>query len=387
MKMTLEQSLNSDYPKILPSRTLSEKVGKGVRVDVMYFGELSHKTEKAEHGLKYVDRKGGECALILTSGNAGVAFDVKSKEYEDIQVIKFVNKDRTRKLIDIKHIGKDGFGKDRHGVIIRLPDRWFDASQLEKFWKKIIKGSKNPFSIVRKYRDNREFNKLIEIFEARGLDPLKAFDVTNIRSYDKNGKSPYKIPEIKRAVREYGYIFIPYGSGELFSGFQESADYFWNFLFKHAVLVAVTSYRNPLSLTKLRQPDYACKPRKRHRKSHADKLDTPRIGKEHRRNVAMADERTYFCSLNDQIIDRAYKLMKNVIAREHKGQKTTPTGSICTGVFDEKNTQYSREGIEILKTYRFDPGEIYFYRKYLKLQPLIIKPRSKVLIVNTGGVS
>ena len=102
----------------------------------------------------------------------------------------------------------------------------------------------------------------------------------------------------------------------------------------------------------------------------------------------MADKRTYFCSLNDKLIDRAYKSM-DLVRKEHGNLRTTPTGSICLGVLNKEHVKYlgRRKGIEIKGTYRFDPKKIEFYQKELVMQPLIIEPKSKVLIVNTGGLN
>lgn len=373
----LEKSL--DGPEVFHSGILSRKIGRRVKIDIMDFSQTrtgSHKGIKARHGLHYVNCKGGDYALVITSGNAGDAYDRMSMYY-DIQVVKFVNKNRTRKLIDIDEIGEGRFGKDRYGITVQLPNKWFDSRPLERFWRKLIRGK------IWKYKNNQEFDRLTQIVNENRLNPLNAFDVTNIRSYDKKGKSPYLIPEIEHAVKKYDYCFVPYGSAELFSGFQEAASGLW---FSKPVLLAVTSYENPVSLPKQKKSVNGFRLRKKHRKSHADKLDTPRIGDEHRRSVAMADKRTYFCSLPDKLIDRAYKSM-GLVRSENENLRTTPTGSICLGVFDKENVEYLKRGIRIKNTYRFDPREIEFYKKKLVMKPLVIKPKSRVLIVNTGGLN
>ncbi len=376
----LEKSLDS--PEIFPSKILSKKIGRGIKIDIMDFSQTrtgSHKGIKARHGLDYVNKKGGDYALIITSGNAGHAFDIVSRDDGyDIQVVKFVNKNVMRKPINITNLGQDRSGKDKYGITIRLPKGWFTPKKLERFWKRLIQEKK------KEYRDNKEFGNLLNIINGNGLNPLNAFDVTNIRNYDKKGKSPYSsIPEIKHAVREYDYIFSSLGSAEFFAGWQEAANRLW---FSKPVLVAVTSYENPVSLAQQKKSVNGVRLRKKHRKSHADKLDTPKIGDEHRRSVAMADERTYFCSLPDRLIDKAYKSM-GLVRREHPDLRTTPTGSICLGVLNKEYVEYLDRGIRVMGTYGFDVKCNEICKKELVMKPLIIKPRSKVLIVNTGGLN
>ena len=147
---------NLDSPRILSAKKLGNVIDNKVQVDVMDFGNTrtkSHKGIKAKHGLDYVQSKGGDYALIITSGNAGPAFDVVSKDYENIQVVKFVNKGLIRKPINIIELGKDKQGKDKYGITIQLPDKWFNSKQLKSFWKKVINGSRNPFSAVNKYQN------------------------------------------------------------------------------------------------------------------------------------------------------------------------------------------------------------------------------------------
>ena len=369
--MKIEKSL--DGPEIIESRGLSKKIGKGIKVDVMDFSQTrtkSHKGIKARHGLDYVNKKNGDYALIITSGNAGPGFDIVSRNY-DIQVVKFVNPNIMRKPINITELGAGRDCKNRYGITIRLPNGWFGSKKLEKFWKKLVLGKK------KKYKNNPEFDKLIEIVYGSRLNPFNAFDVTNIIDYNKKGKSPYLIPEIQEAVKEHNYCFVPYGSGELFTGFQEASSKLW---FGKPVLVAVTSNGNPLSWNKLQRPST------KYRKSHADKLDTAKMGAEHLKTIAMSDKRTYFCSLNDKLIDKANGSM-NLVKKERKNLTTTSTGSIGLGVLNKENVKYSNEGIEVKGTYRFNKQEINFYERLLRKEPLIIKPGSKILIVNTGGLS
>jgi len=381
MKLTLEQNLDKDSPGMpIHSRTLSKKVGCGINMDIMDFSQTrtkSHKGLKARHGLNYVAKKGGDYALIITSGNAGPAFGIVSEDY-DIQVVKFVNKNMVRKLINITELGQNKQGQGRYGITIRLPNKWFTPKKLQKFWKKLIKGKK------RGYRNDSEFNRLIEVIEQRGLDAFNAFDVTNVRDYCKKG-NPYLIPEIKKAVKKYDYIFVPLGSGELFSGFQEAAKKLW---FSKPVLVGVTSNKNPLSLAQQKKSGGGFRIRKKHRKSHADKLDTPKIGRGHIRNVSLANKKTYFCGLKDKLIDKAYDSM-DLVRKEHGNLQTTKTGSICLGVLNKENVYYfgERDGIEVQNTYGFTEKPITFYKKQLVEKPLIIKPKSKILVVNTGGLS
>ncbi len=142
--MKLTEKLN-DEPRIFHSGKLSRIAKHGIKVDVMYYPN-THKLKKARHGLDYVEDKKGDYALIITSGNAGPAFDdVARDENYNIQVVNFVNKDRAKRLISVKKIGGDIEGRKRHNITIRLPNgfsgsKWLGTKELEKFWKYLIQG-------------------------------------------------------------------------------------------------------------------------------------------------------------------------------------------------------------------------------------------------------
>ncbi len=72
--------------------------------------------------------------------------------------------------------------------------------------------------------------------------------------------------------------------------------------------------------------------------------------------------------------------------KKHK-IKTSPSGSICAGIFDERCSKHTKDGLVIRETYRFPSHKRDIYKKVGSRHPLIIKPKSKILIVNTGGLN
>lgn len=368
----LEKRLDS--PKIIHSKILSKRLshGRNIDIDIMDFSQTrtgSHKSIKAKHALDYVDNRGKNIALLITSGNAKKAFDIEA-EYHPIQVINFMT--NVRKYIDVQDLGKN-----RYSVVVKLPDRWFTPKKLENFWRKLVTERIFEGREIRNYKRNRDYNKLIKILDRRFYNYQDAVAVTNISDYSDD--VPYCIDEIVEEINEYDYCIVPIGIGELFSGFQKARKKAIGFLEgrlfnKPAKLIGVTSYANPLSPYKRKNSD-------------ANKLDTAKPGREHSLIVGRAGKETYFCSLPNEAIDAAYGLLDGKVrVEEHKDLRTSLTGAVGCGVLLNKdNLHLYSDGIEIKNTYRFENKEFEPYKKERAMEPLFIEEGSRVLIVNTGG--
>ncbi len=384
--MKLEKTVRKIYnPRIVHSGALEKKfVGrKKINLDVMDFGDTrveeigitgrrnyfvgTHKGIKAEHALDYVDYSGRNYALLITSGNAGKAFDIEGKYHPNLQVVKFMNKG---KLVDV-NVGETG----RADISIRLPNKWMNADkkELEKFWKRLIAG--RNFGIIRKYRKSADFEELASFVDEAG-DYESAVDVTNIDDYiSKDEKYPYLISQIKDAVKYYDCIIAPIGIGELAFGLVKARENLRGLikgkLFnKPAKLLFVTGKANPFAF-------------KSNSKSDACMLDTPKPGKAHwkLRKEGVYDRGIYFCSLDDEKINIANGRL-NALVEQGLNMKTSSTGSMCFGVFNDVKSQ---KGNIVIPAYRFREDLMKSFNGVSTKKDYVINPRDRVCVVNTGG--
>jgi len=353
------------YPVIWHSDFISKRFK--VRADIMDFSQCyfqSHKGIKARNALDYVEEKGGDIALAISSGNFSDALDLEAWN-RDVQPVSFIS--GLKKPLEVEELG-DG----RYSVRLKLPDKWLSPKQLEKLWKKIIERKAGEYTKDRRFVSN--YFKLIKVLEQKGLDYKNSFAVTNISDY--SDEIPYYDSlkqELNDAVRGYDVIFVPIGIGELFRGFQIAKKR------RKTSLVGVTSSANPFAFNCIFESEIK-------KKSDADKLDTLKPGKEHRIIRASADPKTYFSTIDNDYIDAGCGLYNTLVREEarEKGMKTKAslTSGITLGALMYAcNSDNQRS----LPCYFFREKPLEFWKKYPIKDNLKIKEGEKILIVNTGG--
>lgn len=386
------------YEQSKSREVLSKNFTKGIEgilIDIMDFSNTrnglgiigTHKGLKAEQALKYVAEMGGHFALIITSGNAGHAFDMESVYHLEspgspgIQIIKFM-KD-TKGLIDINHSNGN---YQNPSITIKLPDKWMTPKKLENFWKNFKNDSISPWRHSKVYEKDENYNDLLTLIKNKGLDFKKSHDVTNFLDFSK--ENPYLIPEIERAVEDYDHCIVQVGSGELALAFLEARKNLRGFKGglgnKPANLLFVTGIDNPF------YPDVFTGQSLKGMDGSASMLSTPKLGRAHLelRRMALDDKGVYFCGLGDSNIEKANGKLNSLIERDPAGYvfgdiRTSTTGSSSFGALDKAKPYRGR--LDVLGAYKFQSHWASSFRSVLNFKDYAIKSGESVCMVNTGG--
>jgi hypothetical protein len=336
-------------PKIINSNIISGKTGLDVKVlDFSNLPSGSHKYYKAESACNQIQEMGGGYALLITSGNAGKAFDLVAKDYPNAQVIKFV--DETQ--ISNKNISIDK-QESQFLVKLRAPPLWMDGTDLGIYWRKQLERFPELKELT--YKLNTQKNLKIQ----------NAFNVTNCIDFG-NKTNPY-FESLKDYFNlfldKYDYVFAPIGSGELFSGLQKVCK---NKNIK-TQLIGVTTKIHPLSNQKNSDE-----------KGIASKLNSPRFCRGLGAVVSQGYEgnsSVYFA--NDRETSNAYE----TLISSGLDLETSLSGSISLAPILSAKTNNSSFDSYLFKSIFYNGKNL----EELALNSIQLNKKDKILVVNTGG--
>ncbi len=367
MSQTIDNNLE-DKVKVFPSSVLSEKLG--LDISIMDF---EHKKLKARDAFDYAEEAGYEVVVAITSGNYGGALDLESIS-RNVQPVSFTgNMEEPMELIEL--------GNGRYGVRFRLPDKWFTSKQLEKYWKKIAKGSRLSRKNIREIIACPEYRQFMKSLAKREINPRKVKAVTNF--CDWPNKDPYYIPEVRDVLRNNNTVILPNGSSELLLTFLKANNSLW--WWNKARIIACTSPANIFADSYVFDGIIE-------EGSEADKLDLLRPGEANWMARALANKRTYFATIPRTQTFAGYGVYKSHVKEENSGINASLTSAICAGAL-----LYAHDnGMELPNTYRFEHLDKYsnflvdkrglnIWKKYPVYRKCSFKPGEKVCIVNTGG--